>query len=426
MDLQASNVADPIQFEEIHAQLDRIIASASFRNSQRLSKFLQFLVDRWLTGSSHEMKERIVGAEVFGRPADYDVAVDPVVRVAAGDMRKRLAQYYMQEGRTDEIRFDLPRGSYILQISRAELTAKPVLELLEVHERNLDGSVPIETIQPIPESSVSAIRVIDQPLQTHSKVRIMRHWMRLAAVLAAAALSAFVYIAWTNGAARQLDTFWEPILSGSATLICVGDLNSFMQSGEDPDSMPLDRRMRIRDHVGPNDVLALARISGKLGSGHETFSVLLADNATFTDLRSQPAVLIGASDNRWTGKTLEGQRFQFRSNSPPQATEIIDTKHPEKHEWTVSLAIPLKDIHRDYAIVARIPNSVTGQTELVVAGIGPYGTAAASEFVTNPKYFQQFTSLVSDWHNKSIEIVLSTDVIDGRSGAPHVEMVDLH
>ena len=426
MNPQALNAADHFSAQDVRSQLDRIVSSASFRNSQRLCKFLKFLVDKWAAGSAHdELKERIVGIEVFGRQADYDLSADPVVRVAAGDVRKRLAQYYMQEGPADEIRLDLPRGSYVLHISCA---LPAVIRHLESPvAQQLDSETPALVEAALPDSSSTPAALParkTEPVKPHA-MEFRTHLEWLVPLATALILIATAFVSWINSPAHQLDAFWAPVSSGPSTLICIGDLNFLMNPGQDSDELPVNRLMAIRDHVGPNDVRALGRIAGMLGRQKRAFPILLADNTNLTDLRAQPAVLIGAFDNRWTGFVLQAQRFQFKRDEATQLTEIVDTSHSAKHPWTISLANSLADIHRDYALVARIQNPVTGHFDLVVAGVGPYGTAAASEFVTNPLYFREFVTRTADWKNKDIEIILSTDVVDGRSGPPHVEMIDV-
>lgn len=98
---------------EIRAQLDRILASSFFKNTKRHPHFLRFIIEKTLSGDAHEIKERLIGAAIFDRKASYDLASDPIVRVAAADIRKRLAQYYDQEEPGSNIRISLPIGSYV-------------------------------------------------------------------------------------------------------------------------------------------------------------------------------------------------------------------------------------------------------------------------------------------------------------------------
>ncbi len=96
----------------VKEELERILASPHFRNSKRYPALLRFVVERTLEGHAADIKERTIAMDVFGRKAGYDPSLDPVVRISAGEVRKRLAQYYQEPGRESEIRIDLPLGSY--------------------------------------------------------------------------------------------------------------------------------------------------------------------------------------------------------------------------------------------------------------------------------------------------------------------------
>jgi hypothetical protein len=103
----------------IREQLGRVLASSVFTRSKGCSSLLAYIVGRTLDGHVDRLKERTLGAEVFGRAPDYDTASDHVVRSTAADVRKRLAQYYMELGRSGEIRIEVPLGlMHQLQMQR--------------------------------------------------------------------------------------------------------------------------------------------------------------------------------------------------------------------------------------------------------------------------------------------------------------------
>src|SRR5215469_11044661 len=97
------------------SQLARMIAHPLFANSKRYPALLRHVVESRLEGRADSLKERTLGIEVFGRRAEYDTNLDPVVRVTAGEIRKRIAQYYHQPGHEGEIRIDLPSGCYVAE-----------------------------------------------------------------------------------------------------------------------------------------------------------------------------------------------------------------------------------------------------------------------------------------------------------------------
>src|SRR5271166_2399496 len=106
----------------IRNQLDRLLAHPFFQTSKRYPAFLRYVIESTLQGRADQLKERSIGIEVFGRQPDYDTNLDHRVRTVAGEVRKRLAQYYIEPGRENEIRFDLPPGSYVPQFRRPSAT----------------------------------------------------------------------------------------------------------------------------------------------------------------------------------------------------------------------------------------------------------------------------------------------------------------
>ena len=105
--------ATPIPATEVQEQVSRILASPEFRRSLRLQRFLRLAVERTLAGEIDQMKEYIVGREVFDRGADYDPSVDSIVRVEAQRLRRKLREYYETHGREDPILITFQSGSYV-------------------------------------------------------------------------------------------------------------------------------------------------------------------------------------------------------------------------------------------------------------------------------------------------------------------------
>src|SRR5258708_15546481 len=97
----------------IEGQLNRISSSDEFRKCPQLVRFLRFAVREALSGRDGGSKERLIGIEVFGRPCDYDAGADPVVRVEARRLRRKLEEYYTRDGREDALKIRLPKGGYI-------------------------------------------------------------------------------------------------------------------------------------------------------------------------------------------------------------------------------------------------------------------------------------------------------------------------
>ena len=111
--------------------LKEVIANRAFAGSKRAQDFLQLIVEHALAGRFDSLRERMIGAEMFGRPVNYDTANDAVVRVKATEVRKKLAQYYYQESeQPPAVRIELPIGSYVPKFhwESLEASAQPRAE----------------------------------------------------------------------------------------------------------------------------------------------------------------------------------------------------------------------------------------------------------------------------------------------------------
>jgi hypothetical protein len=98
---------------ELRHHVDRIVTSRAFSRSRRSCEFLQHLLNKTLAGQHDELKERMIGMQLFGRDPAYDTGEDAIVRVTATDVRRRLKRFY-DDVETD-IRLDLPPGAYVIE-----------------------------------------------------------------------------------------------------------------------------------------------------------------------------------------------------------------------------------------------------------------------------------------------------------------------
>jgi TolB-like protein/tetratricopeptide (TPR) repeat protein len=106
-------VSAPPGMEEIRAQVEKILASRLFSRSDRLIRFLRFSVEQALAGNGDQLKEQLIGIEVFDRKPDYDPRIDPIVRVEARRLRAKLKAYYTSPGRSDGLLIGFPKGTYV-------------------------------------------------------------------------------------------------------------------------------------------------------------------------------------------------------------------------------------------------------------------------------------------------------------------------
>src|SRR6188474_2884903 len=103
---------DKLSDKLVRQQLSRILASKTFLQVERLKRFISFIVGETVSGRGGDLKEYIIGVQVFGKEPSFDPRTDPIVRVQARRLRARLTRYYLDEGNADEVVVDLPKGGY--------------------------------------------------------------------------------------------------------------------------------------------------------------------------------------------------------------------------------------------------------------------------------------------------------------------------
>ena len=104
----------------VRKQLERILGSPGFDASARNRRFLEYIVEETLAGRGDRLKGLAIAIDVFGRDATIDPQHDPVVRIEAAKLRRRLERYYLSAGREDPIRIDIPKGSYVPTFEQRE------------------------------------------------------------------------------------------------------------------------------------------------------------------------------------------------------------------------------------------------------------------------------------------------------------------
>src|SRR6202034_306573 len=144
----------------IQLQLDRLLANVHFSNSKRFPSFLRFIIHEELEGRGDQLKERTLGIEVFNRDASYDTTSDPIVRVTAAEIRKRIAQYYQESGHADELRISLPPGSYVPHFDwpHTEPTSAAPLEVVASPATSTQP-LPLPPLIPTPSGHASRSRL---------------------------------------------------------------------------------------------------------------------------------------------------------------------------------------------------------------------------------------------------------------------------
>ena len=402
-------------------QLAKILDSLQFRSSKRCSTFLRHVVEHAVENNIESLKERSLGVEVFGRDPHYDTNQDPVVRSTAGEVRKRLAQYYLEADHRDEIRISLPAGSY-----SPEIHPSPEKTAEKTPEKTAEKPPPVVPVEVEP-----------QPRK--------RRWPWIAAIGIGAtvvAAAGVILIAPLLGR-TDLDRFWAPLVEASSPVVmCVGQPKAYKfephtrqemenwieQSSKGgnpaaPPPIPFSGVRPVWDrYVSLVDVQAMVPLSDLLARKGKKVEIRGFRVSSLADLRGKPAVFVGAFNNDWTMRLTRDLRFYFELAPGNDFAIIRDRQDLNRKDWSGSRSWPApQGLEADYAIVSRFYNPTIEQTVVTVAGASGYGTYAAGEFLTNQEYFAAaLHGAPPNWYRKNMQVVLSVQVISGTPGPPKV------
>jgi len=416
--------------ELVLQHLEDLLASSRFHSSKRYAAFLRFIVLNALEAEVPELKERSLGIELFGRTPSYDTAADPIVRVTASEVRKKLAQYYM-ENQELAMRIVLPSGSYIPEFHFTH----PEAAAPKVNEPNNSAAPDAET------SSQAAVKVIPLGIvpPPAKKPKIAFRWQAILWLsLAANLLLVAGFAAYHE---RHLlfptayDHFWAPILSAPEPVqISMGELH-VLRAELDPNGpyggqndplralfdLGITQSFWSRD---PNDTIAVAHLAGAMRNADKRFAIRGEATTNFDELRSGPVILVGAFNNNWSMRLMKLLRYRFEMDTAAHSWWISDAQKPNQHLADFHeghLTNSLSPDQSDYALIARVVDPQTQQPVVIVAGLGINATSSAGEFVSSPKAMEALTAQAPPhWEKKNVELLLALNVVDGSNTVPRL------
>lgn len=418
----------PEEQERVRLQLDRLLHSSHFRNSKRYPALLRYIVEETLEGRGPHLKERTLGVEVFGRPADYDTASDPIVRVTIAEIRKRIAQYYHEDAHISELRIELTPGSYL-----PDFLPGREHEAEHVHETVSHTAPLIEAFVP------DAAELTKAASPRHSR------WFVPVLSASVAALVIVAACVWYVLRPSPMNDLWGPIFAESGPVTyCLPMSARKREAGkayttdqaiahaldfadkELPASGTFFDHQVIGENVVFSDMLAMVKLESVVEQQHRPVRVRLNVGTNLNELREGPDIFIGGLSNQWTLKLLDPLRFRF-SGSDADSYYIRDSKDPENRQWSIHLQDKMTTVNHDYAIIARTHGEPLGQIALVVAGIGMSGTAAAGEFLANPDQVRELERRIGRANrDRDFEVVLKMSVENGIAGHAEIVALDVH
>jgi hypothetical protein len=418
---------------QVREALSEILRSAPFRASAQCQNLLTYLVDHSLAGRYELLRERVIGVEVFGREPDYDAANDPVVRARVAEVRKRLAQYYLSEPSIPQpVRIEIPSGHYRARFEYAapELVS-PLSEIRGAGAENPDAGLPMPAASP-------TLAVAPPAIRTRSSIP----WTRWSIAIGCVALAASAAILAVRSIdARRSDAFnqfWSPAMKSPMPVILYTGTNVVYRFA--PEFLDRYRQAHHLENDGPEfaldlnsagpigpqdllpstnayvtigDVSAVTAITSMLARRGKPYQLRYAGDISPGDVHSAPTVLIGAFNNRWTIDVTNPLRFAFVGG------DTIRDKQTGR-SWSVRVK-PDRSTTDDYAVVSRLLSADGRDTIMTAAGIGQYGTQAASEFLSSPAKIADFARTApAGWARKNLQIVMHIHVVDEAPGSVDV------
>lgn len=426
---------DECSREQIESTLATILSSDPFRNSSQCRELLQHIVTHTLTAENGLLKERVIGVSVFGRKTNYDPGSDPIVRVRASDVRKRLAQFYQGETcLAGMARIDIPTGGYqatfrILPNGTSPVEP-PVAEGHAVESSIVECSE--TSIGPRPPSLIQPAAVLSRP----GKRAWQPSLLPLAILMAVAAVS---WIFWLSHNHTPFEDFWAPAFASAKPITIYNAENRAYRlpcttQTDDPrapgkyyrppckqgqlfeasDLIPVQNQF-----MAIGDGYATALLCGLFARKDKSYQLRFGSELSFVDLRDSPAILIGAFNNGWTLETTKDLKFVFAEYPS------IRERGGLNRVWAPSHVERDGKTEEDFAIVSRVFSSYTGQFLIAAAGITQQGTRAAGEFLTSRDQLEAaLKGAPSGWSKHNVQFLIHTQIV--RETPTHPTVIASH
>jgi len=348
-----------------------LVSSQVLHGSESLCKLLRYLARHALDHPGLPIKEYQIATEVFGRSSDFDPQLDSMVRVQAGRLRAKLAEYYSTNGNDDAITVELPKGTYVLSF----------------HHHALGRRAHITP--PEPEWQLARTE------NSHGK------WVAasvLLGVLLLAAAATILGLLWSRSsthaesselAPAAFRVFWNGFVSGQEEPWVIFSNAAFVgrpETGMRYYDTAKDKGSFILDHyTGVGEVLAVHELDRVFGLLHRQIRVKRGSLFSLDDAKNNNLIFIGSPFENLTLLEIPGtQEFIFRRmpSGARKGEEAIVNAHPqpgEAKEFFPSAGnAPLTE---DYAVVGLVKGLDPGQAVLILAGTTTLGTQAAVEYV---------------------------------------------
>jgi len=389
-------------------EVDRLVNSHTLHGSESLCRLLRYLADHAIRHPGVALKEYQIATEVFGRPTEFDPQLDSLVRVQAGRLRSKIADYYASEGAEDPILVELPKGTYALTFHPAMASTK-----------NLVRSVPG------PDEDRSRPR----PRRT-SRVLLILSILLLLSLITTAWLLAGRIISSRSSSVDESATpsafrvFWRAFTSGPDASWIIFSNGAFVGRPEtglryfDPGR---DSREAISDHyTGVGEVLAVYDLNQVFTQMHHQVRIKRGSLFSLDDAQSNNLIFVGSPAENLSLLDIPSTHhfvFQRATSGPRKGDLAIVNINPRSDEPKMFFASASRTpLVEDYAIVGLVPGMNSARSVLILAGTTTIGTQAAAEFVCRQDSLEQLLlrlSVAENGQMKPFEAVLHVKVARG-------------
>lgn len=365
--------------EQFFQQIDHIIKSHSLRSSESLCKLLQYLAKQALYHPDAPLKEYQIATEVYGRHADFDPQSDSTIRVQAGRLRLKLAEYYAGEGARDPIVVRIPKGSYHLVFEPRQVEGQPQA----VSPR--EGPAPTAAVPVVPVQWRIAVITLLACLIVSLVVLASLLWTRKQADAAPSTTSA-------RPASGPLAEFWRPFTSGAEEPWVIFSNAAFIgrpETGMRYYNSRQDSKTTVYDHyTGVGEVLAVHSLDEVFASLGRKIRVKRGSLFSLDDSNATNLIFVGSPSENLSLLDIPGtQEFVFeRIGSGVRKGDLsIVSRHPKSGEASSYVASPSNSpLTEDYAVVGLVPGKSSDRFVMILAGTTTFGTQGAVEFVCRP------------------------------------------
>jgi hypothetical protein len=392
-------------------QVERLLGSHALHGSESLCKLLRYLANHSLDHPGTSPKEYQIATEVFGRQKDFDPHLDSMVRVQAGRLRSKLAEYYASEGAEDSTLVEMPKGNYVLTFhQRPPGTGRD--HAGSFHD--ISEVVP-ENGQPT-RRWFAAIIVLSVLLAAAVAVATDRFLTRKTAEARLTSDSSDVPVAF--------HVFWRGFLTGPQEPWVIFSNAAFV--GRPYIGMRYYNRAKdsgavILDHyTGVGEVLAVHALDNIFAKLHQQIRVKRGSLFSLDDAKNNDLIFIGSPSENLTLLELPNmQEFAFKqiTSGPRTGTMEIVNFHPESGEPKEFLPSPPDEpLTEDYSVIALKRGLNPAHSVLILAGATTIGTQAAVEYVCQQNSLEELLlrlSVSNSGELKPFEAVIRVKVAKG-------------